>query len=254
MAGFENYDFSKSADWQSYYQNIFPPPEYSKLLKIKQKWYKDHIDANYNPNLSTSSNPSSRPNPSRSNSQASPLSPPSSMQTLQVILFFLSIPGLLIGKALHCIIAGHLAGIIHYHDMPKLTAEYWKTVLTDDNLHSIAFALLFLIIPTQSLWIVPAYLGTLIYLADFLLKFRKTPESLKKQAQKVKLRTNEILQMRADCEVWIGFALIGLTVAGYSHWISPIIYWQYTRMRYVINYFSQCSFRSLNEKRYYNLS
>ena len=50
------------------------------------------------------------------------------MQTLQVILFFLSIPGLLIGKALHCIIAEHLAGIIHYHDMAKLTAEYRKTV------------------------------------------------------------------------------------------------------------------------------
>ena len=170
------------------------------------------------------------------------------MQQFQVLLFFLSIPGFFFGKSLHLIIAGHFAGIIHFHNMPKLNLEYWRPVIADDNLHSIAFALLFLVMPTQALWVVPAYLGTLIYTADVIIRHRLAPERFKVIARKIEARKITILQARADCEAWIGFGLIILTALGYSHWISLIIYWQYTRMRYIINYFSKITFGNLRRK------
>lgn len=237
--GFENFDFSKSSEWLSYYENIFPLPEPARLLKIKQKWYKDHVDSTYNANPAP---------PSPNQVPRSSVVLPSSMQLFQVCLFSLSLFGLYFGKALHFIIAGHFAGIIHFHNMPKLNLAYWRPVISDDNMHAIAFALLCLVLPINALWVVPAYLGTLIYTAEVMLKHPKVPEKIKAYARKIEEKKMFILQTRADCEVWVGFALIVLVLLGSTHWIAPIIYWQYTRMRYVINYFSKITFANLRVK------
>jgi Transmembrane protein 33/Nucleoporin POM33 len=254
-AGFENFDFSKSSEWIAYYQNIFPPPDYTRLLKIKQKWYKQRIDPNYSPDVpSAGPNPSIPPNSRPANAGQSSARTGSGtgavsvMQKLQVLLFILSIPGMLIGKSLHLIIAGHLAGIIHYHDMPKLTLEYWQPVLTDDNLHSIAFALIFLMVPSSFLWVVPVYLSVSVYIGNFATRYSGLPASIKTLGRKIDSKKLLILQSRADTEVWLGFAMIFLTLVGYMHWITPIIYWQYTRVRYSLNYFSKTSFSNLKVK------
>ena len=248
--GFDTFDFSKSSEWLNYYQNIFPAPDYSRLLKIKQKWYKDHIDSTYDPNPIPQSSQSSAPRPQSSGARPQPQASTaaSAMQQFQVLLFLLSIPGLFIGKALHLIIAGHLAGIIHYHNTPKLNLAYWRPVLTDDNMHAIAFALLCLVVPVSSLWLVPAYLGTLIYVAEVFLKHPRVPASLKAYARRIEDNKLGILQTRADCEVWVGFGILAMALLGYSHWISPVLYWQYTRMRYVLNYFSKITFGNLRVK------
>lgn len=249
--GFENFDFSSSAQWLSYYENIYPPPNYSQLTKIKQKWYKEHIDKNYNPNANA-------PNPNASNSSVPPRPqpnrssnsevPPSPLQLFQVALFSLSVPAMLYGKTLHLIIAGHVAGLIHYHNLPRMNLEYWRPVIADDNMHSIVFALLFLILPASNLWMVPAYTGVLVYIPEVVLKLQYAPQRLKDAAKKLETNKIRLLQTRADSEVWVGFALIFIWITGMGHWINPIIYWQYTRMRYILNYFSKITFTNIRVK------
>ena len=258
---FENFDFANNSDWRSYYDNIFPVPSYSQLAKIKQKWYRDHIDKNYNPlntasssTSSSSSAPSSGQGPSSSSRQSSSSRPASSsqsvstLQLLQTSLFLLSIPAFFIGKSLHLIAAGHVAGIIHYHNMPRMSVDYWRPVVSDDNLHALTFALIFLIVPSSAIWIVPAYIGVLVYAPEIIVKTRYFPESLKGYMRKFEMSKVKLLQSRADAEAWIGFALVALWLFGASHWITPIIYWQYTRMRYILNYFSKMTFANLRVK------
>lgn len=253
---FDNFDFANNPDWRIYYENIFPVPTYTQLAKIKQKWYREHVDRNYNPSSPASSNASNSRNPSSSqsssHSSASQASGPtqgvSTLQLLQTSLFLLSIPAFFIGKSLHLIAAGHVAGIIHYHNMPRMSVEYWRPVISDDNLHSLVFALIFLIVPSSSIWLVPAYIGVLVYVPEVVIKTRYFPEGLKEYARKCERSKVKLLQSRADTEAWIGFALVALWVIGASHWITPIIYWQYTRMRYILNYFSKITFANLRVK------
>ena len=82
----------------------------------------------------------------------------------------------------------------------KAHSRISKNCLTDDNLHSIAFASLFFIIPTQFLWINPVYLRTLIYSGQSFEELQK----VLKTSSKIKTKDQWNLQMRADCEVWIG--------------------------------------------------
>ena len=254
--GFDNFDFANNSDWRSYYDNIFPVPSYSQLAKIKQKWYRDHIDKNYNPSNSASPNASnsnsssssSHQAPNSSSSHSSPSQPVSTLQLLQTSLFLLSIPAFFIGKSLHLIAAGHVAGIIHYHNMPRMSADYWRLVVADDNLHSLAFALIFLIVPSNAIWMVPAYIGVLVYVPEILVKTRYFPEGLKGYMRRCERSKVKLLQSRADAEAWLGFALVVLWVLGASHWITPIIFWQYTRMRYILNYFSKITFANIRYK------
>ncbi|OMJ92203.1 hypothetical protein SteCoe_5078 [Stentor coeruleus] len=251
--GFESFDFSKSQEWLNYYENnVYPKPDYARLQKLKQKWYKEHIDKYYNPDP-VSHGPQTNPSQNQGSSRTgqaygSSLPQPSSMQKLQTLLFFLSVPAMFFGKTLHLIICGHLAGIIHYHNMPKMNLEYWKPVVSDDNLHSIAFALLFLVLPTNALWVIPVYLGTLVYVPDVIIRSAYFPQKIKDLANKFERKKLMILQSRADCEAWVGFGLIIFTILGYSHWISPIIYWQYTRMRYMLNHFTKITFANIRAK------
>ena len=250
--GFDSYDFGSSTEWLRYYDNIFPQPSYSQLTKIKQKWYREHVDKAFNPNppgpsASNSSNPSSAPRPQASRNPQN-RTPPSPLQLFQTVLFSLSIPAMLYGKALHLLIAGHLAGLIHYHNMPRMNLDYWRPVISDDNMHSIVFALLFLVLPTSNVWLVPAYIGVLVYVPDVVIGLQYAPKKFKDIAQKFDDSKLKLLQARADCEVWVGFALVILWVIGFGHWITPVIFWQYTRMRYILNYFSKVTFANLRVK------
>lgn len=247
--GFDSYDFSSSPEWLKYYDNIFPQPSYSQLTKIKQKWYREHVDKTYNPNppRPSANNSSSAPRPqaSRNPQNRTPSSP---LQLFQTVLFSLSIPAMLYGKALHLLIAGHLAGLIHFHNMPRMNLDYWRPVISDDNMHSIVFALLFLILPTSYVWLVPAYIGILVYVPDVVLGLQYAPQRFKDLAKKFEDSKLKLLQARADSEVWVGFALIILWILGVGHWITPVIFWQYTRMRYILNYFSKVTFANLRVK------
>ena len=44
---YKEYDFSKSASWLNYYDNLFPTPSMKKLDKFKRKWYNREVDNDF---------------------------------------------------------------------------------------------------------------------------------------------------------------------------------------------------------------
>ena len=42
-------------------------------------------------------------------------------------------------------------------------------------------------------------------------------------------------KMRSDIEVYCGFFLIPMVLTGQTTFIAPVMYWQMTRMRYMIS-------------------
>ena len=54
------------------------------------------------------------------------------------------------------------------------------------------------------------------------------------------------MQLKNHIEVFIGFASICLLFSGRMAPIFPIFYWQYLRIKYVVNYFTKNSFRLLD--------
>lgn len=54
--------------------------------------------------------------------------------------------------------------------------------------------------------------------------------------------------MKSDMEVYIGFYLLVVWFFGWSHLLSILIYWQLLRIKYMINYNTQASFRRIDLK------
>ena len=44
---FKEYDWVESKEWQLYYNNIFPTPPPSKILRYKKKFYRNKIDPDF---------------------------------------------------------------------------------------------------------------------------------------------------------------------------------------------------------------
>mmetsp|Transcript_17119 Transcript_17119/g.17001 ORF Transcript_17119/g.17001 Transcript_17119/m.17001 type:complete len:157 (+) Transcript_17119:434-904(+) len=114
-------------------------------------------------------------------------------------------------------------------------------------MHAILFALIFLFFNNHLLWVVPAFLGTFVYIGDVLSRHPSVPASIKVYTKRLDANKVNMLQVRADAEMWIGFASILMIFLG-SNIVFPLIYWQYTRMRYMLNGFSKTSFAYLRLK------
>lgn len=154
LKAFEDFNWAASEAWQKHYAGVYPIPNHIQLLKIKQKWFKSNVDPNFDPNPTSSQNSGSGNGPrtfASGNRSSNAPRAISTLQILQTVLFLLAFPGFFINKSLHLIVAGHFAGIIHYHNIPRLNADYWKNVILDDNFHAICFALIFLFFNYQVL-------------------------------------------------------------------------------------------------------
>ena len=104
--------------------------------------------------------------------------------------------------------------------MLKMSAEYWRPGILDDNLHSIAFALIFFIVPSSSIWAVSVYIGVLVYVPEVIIKTRDFPESVKGYARKCERSEAKLLQTRGDTQAWLRFALVALWTIRASRTVS----------------------------------
>mmetsp|Transcript_14911 Transcript_14911/g.21696 ORF Transcript_14911/g.21696 Transcript_14911/m.21696 type:complete len:288 (+) Transcript_14911:1-864(+) len=239
---YQAFDFANNPNWRAYYDQVHGNPTPQQLERIKKKWYKRHIDPDFDPEYTQPRQSAEHP---RQQPRQQPRQPVQPLQLLQVGLFALAVPSALFGKALHMVVAAHFAGILHYHSTPKLTKEYWKAVVLDDNAHALGFALLFLIMPMSIIWVVPVALGAAVYTADILPRTNYLPPSLSGYLRKLDSKKAELLQMRSDSEVWVGFAVTIGALLGVCHFIVPLVFWQYMRSKYTLNRFTQISFAYL---------
>jgi hypothetical protein len=58
----------------------------------------------------------------------------------------------------------------------------------------------------------------------------------------------EIIQLKNHIETFIGFISIFLMLTARVAPIFPVFYWQYIRVKYVVNFFSKHSFKVSDEK------
>lgn len=52
---YRKYDWTLSATWQTYLDNIFPTPTRDRLEKIRRKWYRDKVDKEFDVNYEPAS-------------------------------------------------------------------------------------------------------------------------------------------------------------------------------------------------------
>ena len=58
----------------------------------------------------------------------------------------------------------------------------------------------------------------------------------------------EVVQIKNHIEVFVGLISMFLVLAGRCAPIFPVFYWQYLRVKYVVNYFTKESFYSFDQK------
>ena len=54
---FQNYNWTRDQEWQTYLNNLFPTPPMKILQKRKRKWYKEYIDKDFDINYEPGSQP-----------------------------------------------------------------------------------------------------------------------------------------------------------------------------------------------------
>lgn len=47
FAKYKSFDFGSNKEWQRYFEDLLPVPQYNQIEKFKRKWYKKAIDPSF---------------------------------------------------------------------------------------------------------------------------------------------------------------------------------------------------------------
>ena len=222
------------------------------MEKFKRKWYKRVIDPSFDIEYTapqTSSQPS-QPSAGQAFGQAyfqAPPRPPqnSTLAKVQCLLFLAMFPAVFIGKGIHFAMTAHFAGLIQWHGMPKLSKEYWARCLPDENLHCILFCFLYLFFDQASIWFIPEGIMAAICVANMAIFYPTLPSFVENYASKIRTMEYHLLGMKAQAEIFAGiFAIIMVFIGGISL-IFPMLYWQFLRVKYMVNPYTKAAFTQL---------
>ena len=236
---YEKFSWSTSEQWQDYLRNIYPSPTLAQVVKIKRKWYRQHIDPQLPIDPSSapqsSSTSESPPRPSR---QASS-SRSSGLLWLPGLLFCLLPYAWFLGKSLRLSIAAFAVGVFSKYGLPRLNMDYWRPVATDDDMHSVVYCLLLLIFPDGLAIQIPILLGAACWVVSAMMTF----PTLQRYGRSVNIYT--LASLKADSEVALGFFSVVSILAPNGSFVLALLLWQFLRMKYMLSTLTQSSFAKL---------
>ena len=114
------------------------------------------------------------------------------------------IPALFFGKGIHLAMTAHFAAIVRIYGVPKLQKDWWARVLPDENLHCIAFCLLYLFFNHTAFWLLPEGVMAALTLANLASSYPGLPGFLRNQAVKIRSMEYQLLMMKATIEIYSG--------------------------------------------------
>lgn len=121
--------------------------------------------------------------------------------------------------------------------------DYWRPVATDDDMHSVVYCLLLLMIfPDGLATQIPILLGAACWIASGTARIDKIP-ALQRYARSVNIYS--LAALKSDSEVGLGiFSLLSIAMPNGS-FVLALLYWQFLRMKYMLSTLTQSSFAKL---------
>ena len=275
---FKEYNWAESADWNNYYTNIFPTPPPSKILRYKKKFYRNKIDPDFdidykspneednkyssNNSSSTSYNQKANANANTNNDTfqdmfskeqtfetyktaknlANPINSNLLMaiETFLLIAFIISLP--FSDKTSLLALLGFLIRTIRCVGIPKFDIIYLRALIANDSCHTLIYTLQTLLDKFNYYIIIPVLISTIIALSDN----GKNIALVKKYTNYMNNKREELIEVRSNIEVTIGFVSIFGVFLKINSSLTPILYWQAMKFKYTLNPYIKKSFSHLN--------
>jgi len=274
---FLEYDWSDER-WQAYLQGLYPPPKGQQMLKYQKKWYKKTVDPDFDDKFEplSSSSPSSSSTAGAGSGGGQPsVVPPFMKDALQndgsrwskmgpkaTICFYAyavamtmttgSVAGALPAyQSLFVLVGAFVLEILAKYGI-KFNAQYMQSVVLDD-VGPMPIMSLTLLTPglhpvMRTLALVPPFLTALLTFSQICKAHAQVPELVRtffSPLAEMHARC-KVMQVRADLEVILGFIIIGGVFAGRAAPISPLLFWNFMMMRYIMNPWTRASFTKID--------
>ena len=253
-----------------YLNNLYPVPSLKLLEKRKRKWYKDNVDKdfdiNYDPDANGNQNndnqqqrragPAPGANPyvyayQQAAHEAIPSLKP--IVALLYVMFWLTLP--FQGITNKILFAAWLTGLVYKQGFPKFSLDYLRAVIPDDHFQNLGYMAVVMFLGGGSIIIYsPIIVFIFIFASEVGIEtLNKNPNTpilsfFKDYMQKGVTGKNNFLSLKSDLEIYIGIYLVVGWFLGWSNIISIFFYWQYMRLKYMLNYSTQLSFRTMSSK------
>lgn len=244
-------DWANNKDWQEYYSNIYPTPPGNQINRIKKRFYKFKIDydfdLNYEPEQ-TQSNQSNRQ--TTSNTQPTfhlyySQTKLGKVVSLIEMLFWVTSIFLFISYFKYCL---HFSifvlafRVIKRTGRPRLTMDYAQSLFLDEHLHIFILHILYLIDRQNQYLILPYYLTAVLNISDCMRNYGVFLGF----SNKIVNKRVTICELRANCDIMIGFLLVFGVFLKTNSFLLPIFYWQYLRFKYIFNSDTNLAFARFN--------
>lgn len=271
---FQEFDWQNSKEWQLYYSNLYPTPPPSKILRYKKKFYRNKIDSDFDidyippsENTNNSSSNSTYNSTSNStnynyNSNNYDYNSNSQYQTFNTIPK-INNPILLQSETLFfafffaaCILTflfprgiltiAYLIRMARFAGMPKFNMEYVRDLLQCDVFFPLVTQISTCMDRFNYYVIFPQAIFAIIALCENLqaLKFDKFQE----YRNWVLNNRQKLIICKGHAEVGVGILLIFGAFARINSFLTIIVYWQFLRVKYIMVYEINNSFRVINAK------
>ena len=249
---FSQYSWQNSAEWQLYYENLFPKPPGNRIEFWKKKFYKLKVDgdfdikwekpaeAQYNNRQATNFNyPSSNP-PFASGSILDLIV--TSIECGLWIYFFVSI-FLVKHQVLKIVCLALIIRVFRRVGFPKLKMEFAQNLFLDEHFQLFLYSCLFFIDRLNFFVLLPLEITAILNISEYFKTYLKVGF-----LNFIFRKRVDLAIIRANLEIAVGFFLIIGIFFNLTSFILPIFFWQYMRFKYIVNKDIESSFTRINNQ------
>jgi hypothetical protein len=239
---FTEYDFDNSPGWKAFLKSLYFNPARAQIDKFKRQWFKDNVDTQYNVDYEP---PVVSPvDDSQFSKPCTCTGTPNLLGLLECVLLLLVLPGTFNGTGLYFALAAFCLGLLSNTGVPQMNSDYFTLVTFSDDLHSVVFCVMFLFYPSN-MWVLPVAIGAASRLSEILYKWGSTPSLLKSLVTSLYSKKFELDSSKAQVEVGMGVAAVLLALSGGKGLVFGFAYWNFLRMKYIVNLHTTAAFSTL---------
>lgn len=139
--------------------------------------------------------------------------------------------------------------------MPKFSMDYLRAVIPDEHFQNLGYMTIVIFLGGGSIIIYsPLIVFVFVFVSEFgIQRLNSHPNTpilpyFKDTMLKGANGKANFLSLKADLEIYIGIYLIVGWFFGWSNILAIVFYWQFIRLKYMLNYSTQFAFRNLATK------
>lgn len=254
--------------WTSYFEALYPAPNPRQVLKFKKKWYKKHVEPEFDEAYEPPYVTSSRPAGASSSAEASmpfanavqgdgerwvTMGPKTTICFLAYGVALLLCVAAVAGafpsyQALVTLVGAFILEVLAKYGL-KFNTAYMQAVLLDD-VGVMPMMSLTLLTPglhpiIRILALVPPFLTALMSFASIAKHHPRLPAQISSFFAPLAETSAryQVMQVRADVEVGLGLVLVIGVFCIRAAPISALLFWNFMMMRYMMSPWTQASFR-----------